>query len=293
MEPARRRRRESGLGCSRRLALALRRARRRRRSGAASPRPPCAAPRAPRAEVGLPGRGAAGQPATGGTAKDARSERSGSGPATEESPGERASSRRLPQTWAGLGVGGLLGPDCRTPGAARGDGSVVRDGSFCRVSLCLLLAPGECACGPSAAQAGPGGRGDAREFEPPRAAGSFFRDCAACGGVCEGHSVGLFTRRPLRAHGVVLASGEPGGDAGVCVPSVSLCHRAGAGQSSAPPRQAWQRPCHCGRACPVCAQGLGRRLPDYRKSLSVGVLGECGGVAVVCQWVNVRVHMGR
>lgn len=39
--------------------------------GAALPAraPPRAAPRAPRAEVGPPGRGAAGQPATGGTAE--------------------------------------------------------------------------------------------------------------------------------------------------------------------------------------------------------------------------------
>lgn len=57
---------------------------------------------------------------------------------------------------------------------------------------------------PELLRAGSGGRGDAREFGAP-AGGGFILPRLCRGlwrGVCEGHSAGLFTWRPLWAHGV-------------------------------------------------------------------------------------------
>lgn len=186
----RRRRRESGLGCSRRPALALRRARRQRRSGAASPRP------SPRRPARSPRRGRAAGTRSGGTASHrrdgerTRAASAGSGPAAEESPvGERASSRGCGKPGPGWGPGGgrrgapAAGPPGRRGARARGLRRLVLQS----VTVRLLLATGECARLGSQSCSGPGrGAGAMRaSSEPPRAAGSFFRDCVgACGAVC-------------------------------------------------------------------------------------------------------------
>lgn len=297
---ARRRRRESGLGCSRRLALALRRARRRRRSGAASPRP------SPRRPARSPRRGRAAGTRSGGTASHrrdggrTRAASAGSGPATEESPvGERASSRRLPQTWAGLGVGGRAprGPDCRTPGAARGDGAWSETARFaeCRCASAPGTRRVRALAVPALLQAGPGGRGDAREFGAP-AGGGFILPRLCRGlwrGVCEGHSVGLFTWRPLRAHGVCWRLENQA----VMLAFVSQASACAIVQvrGRAPLRLPSLAEAVSLWACVPCVcAGSGALLALItERACQSGCWGECGGVAVVCQWVNVRVHMGK
>ena len=192
----RRRRRESGLGCSRRPAW-------RCGGSAATPRP--ATPRASRAEVGPLGRGAAGQPDPRGTAEGRAGRGAGSGRAAEESPvGEGAPSGRLRQTRAGLGACGAAGPRLRTPGAARDAGA---SSESVRVAEChcapvpgtARVARGECALLGSGRRSGPGGEGAMRarsEPQRPPCSSSGAR-VGACVAVCERHSAGLFTWRPL------------------------------------------------------------------------------------------------
>ncbi|XP_065793169.1 interferon-induced transmembrane protein 10 [Muntiacus reevesi] len=104
------RHRESGLGCSRRPVLALRRARRRLRSGAASP---CPSPRRP---ARSPRRGLAAGTRSGGTASHrrdggrTRAASAGSGPAAKQSPSVAVRLLLAPGECARLGSQRRSGP---------------------------------------------------------------------------------------------------------------------------------------------------------------------------------------
>lgn len=94
--------------------------------------------------------------------------------------------RRPGPGWGpGRGLRGAptAGPPGRRGATARGPRRLVLQS----VAVRLLLAPGECARLRSQRCSRPGqGAGAMRaSSEPPRAAGSFFRDCVgACGAVC-------------------------------------------------------------------------------------------------------------
>lgn len=179
---------------------------------------------------------------------------------------------------------GSAGPRLPEPPGRRGsDGAWSGTARLQSVAVRLLLAPGECAaCSPSAARAEPGGRGDARSSEPRErrvhSSATVSGPVARCVQVTVGLLPGGLSGRAgvcwhLENQAVMLAFVSQ---------ASSLCHRAECRAELRSACQAWQRPCHCGRAHALCVRRVwGAACSDYRESLSVGVL-RINGVLLLC-----------
>ena len=176
-------------------------------------------------------------------------------------------SARLP---GGCGrPGPRWGPAARPPGRRGARARGLRGLVSQSVAVRLLLAPGECA------RLGAGTmRGSS---EPPRAAGSSFCDCVgACGAVCVRVTVRACLPGGLSEHGVCW-----------CLESravvLAFVAQASACASVQVPGRAWRRPCHCGRARPVCAPCLGASCSVTARACQSG----CWGVWGCCCCVSV------
>lgn len=139
--------------------------------------------------------------------------------------------------------------------------------------------------------AGVGGGDDAHEFGAPAVAVSIPGRLhpSPCGCVCP-RCVSQCRAVYLEAsqHTGVPWGLESLGVRGVSVVSLQVLRRA----LLILPE--WLRRCHCGFACPVCVGVFGMLACSvYCNSLSVGALLGMGGVAVVCQWVNVCAQMAK